>query len=109
MSAALIACILVAWLALGGVMKHTPAPWKAGARSVSAPETEDRLGLDVRLYGGNAGDNKANARLIAAAPDMLQALRLIEHATAPSHDDGGHHEAAHEIAVAAIAKAEGRS
>ena len=54
--------------------KHTPGPWKAGSRSVTAPETEDRLGLDVRLYGGNSGDHRANARLIAAAPDLLAAL-----------------------------------
>ena len=57
--------------------KHTPGPWVAGTKSVTAPETEDRLGIDVRLYSGNAGDNLANARLIAAAPDMLAALREL--------------------------------
>ena len=55
--------------------KHTPGPWKAGSRSVRAPETEDRLGLDIRLYGGNPDDNRANARLIAAAPELLATLR----------------------------------
>lgn len=35
---------------------------------------------------------------------LLNAMRLIEHATAPTQDDGGHHEAAHDIATAAIAK-----
>lgn len=30
--------------------------------------------------------------------ELLTALRLIEHATAPTHDDGAHHEAAHDIA-----------
>lgn len=55
--------------------KHTPGPWKATLRTVTAPETEDRLPLDVRLYGGNADDNRANARLIAAAPDLLEALQ----------------------------------
>lgn len=58
-------------------MTHTPGPWKAGSRSVSAPETEDRLGLDIRLYGGNGPDNRANTRLIAAAPELLAALRAL--------------------------------
>ncbi|MGL4440593.1 MAG: hypothetical protein ACRCUE_15120 [Bosea sp. (in: a-proteobacteria)] len=50
--------------------KHTPGPWKAGSKSVMAPETESRLGLDVRIFGGNTKDNRANARLISAAPDQ---------------------------------------
>ena len=56
--------------------KHTPGPWKATYKTVTAPETEDRLPLDVRIHGGNRDDNKANARLIAAAPD-----RFIEEVT----------------------------
>ena len=38
---------------------------------------------------------------------LLEALRLIEHATAPTHDDGAYHEAAHDIACAAIESVEG--
>lgn len=57
--------------------KHTPGPWKAGTKSVTAPETEDRLAMDVRLYGGNSDDHRANARLIAAAPDLLAALNAM--------------------------------
>ena len=57
--------------------KHTPGPWKATEKTVTAPETEDRLGLDVRIYGGNGKDNRANARLIAAAPDLLEALQAF--------------------------------
>ena len=30
--------------------------------------------------------------------DLVRALRLIQHATAPTPDDGGHHEAAHDLA-----------
>lgn len=41
-------------------------------------------------------------QLIEAAPKLLEALELIKHATAPTPDDGGHHEAAHDIACAAI-------
>lgn len=55
--------------------KHTPGPWKATYKTVTAPETEDRLPLDVHIHGGNRDDNKANARLIAAAPELLEALK----------------------------------
>ena len=41
-------------------------------------------------------------QLIEAAPKLHEALELIKHATAPTPDDGGHHEAAHDIATAAI-------
>jgi hypothetical protein len=39
---------------------------------------------------------------VGAAPtydELVTALRLIEHATAPTHDDGAHHEAAHDLAT----------
>ena len=55
--------------------KHTPGPWKATHCTVSAPETEDRLGFTFNVRNGNRDDTKANARLIAAAPDMLEALK----------------------------------
>lgn len=54
--------------------KYTPGPWTATPCHVRAPETEDRLALDVQINGGNRADNKANGRLIAAAPDLLEAL-----------------------------------
>jgi hypothetical protein len=45
---------------------HTPGRMKAGNRSVSIPESEDRLGLEAKFYGGSALDHKANARRMAA-------------------------------------------
>jgi len=57
--------------------KHTPGPWKATAMRVTAPETNDRLALDVQINGGNRDGNKANARLIAAAPELLDALETL--------------------------------
>ena len=51
--------------------KHTPGPWRATEKTITAPETEDRLGMECRLYGGNGLDNRANARLIAASPDLV--------------------------------------
>lgn len=66
---------------------HTPGPWDL--RHDEFPE----IGLGgwtvgVQGYGSIAGvDTEANARLIAAAPELLDALRL-EHGI----EDGVHHE-----------------
>jgi hypothetical protein len=87
--------------------KHTPGPWKAGSRSVTALETEDRLGMDVRLYGGSASDNRANARLIAAAPDLLEALQPFM-ALEPELWSDIRVKRAFVIARTAIAKATGK-
>lgn len=46
--------------------KHTPGPWKAEGQRVSAPGI-----LSVCLCNANGQDPFANARLIAAAPDLL--------------------------------------
>lgn len=67
----------------------TPGPWKAGGKSVSAAETEDRLGMDVRLYGGSSDDNRRNARHIAAcSPKVVLALcEAVEAAQAYMESD----------------------
>ena len=62
---------LAAVLAL--VAKATPGEWRDGGRTVRADETEDRLGMEVRLNGGNGDDNRRNARAIAAAINYLRA------------------------------------
>ena len=69
--------------------KHTPGPWVADFEAYpimvrSKTETWpllDELGNQEGESGAfvcNAGDNKANARLIAAAPELLEALEFIE-------------------------------
>jgi len=69
-------------------MKHTPGPWEADFETYpimvrSQSETwplVDELGNEEGRAGvfiANTGDNKANARLIAAAPDLLEALEVI--------------------------------
>jgi hypothetical protein len=69
-------------------MKHTPGPWVADLETYpimvrSQSETwplVDELGNEEGRTGvfiANTGDNKANARLIAAAPDLLEALKVI--------------------------------
>ena len=84
--------------------KHTPGPWSA-----SPSPTSDGL-YHVYKADGNFltledAEHKANARLLAAAPDLLAALEKVAH-----HTNTGPHSLpaflADEIA-AAIAKAMG--
>jgi hypothetical protein len=64
--------------------KHTPGPWELiwedGKYGVIGAQTEKKL---VAIVGNNPDDGlndirKANAALIAAAPDMLAALEATE-------------------------------
>lgn len=66
-------------------MSHTPGPWSiyetAGnggnipARmEVVAPESERAKRLIANIYGFKLPEGRANARLIAAAPELLEAL-----------------------------------
>ncbi len=63
--------------------KHTPGPWTLhptalhpAVRSVGTPDAGPRRICTVGTMNGNPVD-KANARLIAAAPELLDALELI--------------------------------
>ena len=62
-------------------MSHTPGPWMSQGIVVFAPH-EDHIIAEATYVGGKIGFNQAvaNARLIAAAPDLLAALRAIESA-----------------------------
>jgi hypothetical protein len=92
--------------------KHTQGPWKSYLYG------EDSYGRTIATVGANDGDNRicelcavdlpvdaieANARLIAAAPDLLQVTKdfLL---LAALHDWEG---AAIDFAKATLAKAEG--
>lgn len=81
-------------------MSHTPGPWEADLDSwgsVFAPERETSLPkwwiADIRDHGRFEldGEDDANARLIAAAPDLLRlaedALWELEQA-AKEYEDG---------------------
>lgn len=84
--------------------QHTPGPWTRNRHD----DIHDANGdLVCGACGPEAADQEANARLIAAAPDLLAALsaafiheRPSSPATKPAWWD---------LAAAAIAKAEGRS
>ena len=59
---------------MGEAMKHTPGPW-----SVDHNINVMAAGGFVAFPGISAGfDQKANARLIAAAPELLEALQALE-------------------------------
>jgi hypothetical protein len=87
--------------------KHTPGPWILGAcagqvegpkRELLAGGIDYRIPEDVKL---------ANARLIAAAPDLLKALKALLNLLEEHQDEArwylkGHYNKAN----AAIAKAE---
>ena len=94
---------------------HTPGPWSVSNGHLLRVTTTTRLPLVIcgihRLgkNGGPAiGDPHANARLIAAAPELLKALKgllvLFEEI------DGGANDHADEFIAArrAISKAEGK-
>ncbi len=82
--------------------KHTPGPWRivgadGYATAIWGPEAQD-------VVPETAPMNQANARLIAAAPDMFAALKLAEAFIALQGKGFGYDEAIESIR-AAIAKA----
>jgi hypothetical protein len=90
---------------------HTPGPWRLtderGSRWVQS-EIEDVV-CRVFSSGGKAR-YEADSRLIAAAPDLLAALRAIVQSLADQDDEGLIEHAEPMIAArAAIARAEGRT
>lgn len=94
---------------------HTPGPWRvihhnSGASRVLAGSFEILL---TSRTGAKADVWTANANLIAAAPELLAALKEI--ANVEGRDPDGQHDTWSDIAArcigmatAAIAKAEGR-
>lgn len=58
-------------------MSHTPGPWEA-----TAPSAANGWWIVSAAHGevgsGDGGYEEADARLIAAAPDMLAALQVVE-------------------------------
>ncbi len=61
--------------------QYTPGPWRVGGvedlrhgrgRQIAADDAKICV-----VYGVRDSDVKANARLIAAAPEMLEALKMV--------------------------------
>ena len=90
-------------------MSHTPGPWflawEDGKYGVVGSQCEGKL---VCIVGNNPNDGrndirKANATLIAAAPDLLAACKAAIHVV-DSHES----RIEWNLLIKAIAKAEGR-
>lgn len=68
-------------------MSHTPGPWTFRPGSGLGFYVEGRLEKEnghwlIAEACGRSNQNEANARLIAAAPDLLSALERIEYSYA---------------------------
>lgn len=109
--------------------KHTPGPWKwnsdpdmggfhvymgAAISKRSGYESHQHLEMDFSIYpedGEQWEEAKANTRLIAAAPELLEALVLLEREMVDSGNAGSADygwKPAIEKTRAAIAKATGK-
>jgi hypothetical protein len=102
--------------------KHTPGPWEwFGPNLLCGDErqSEDILKSadDGKPYGHHsaliehhwdADVAKANARLIAAAPDLLEALKKLDDFFETYRPEGHPVSDPHELVRAAIDKAEGK-
>lgn len=107
--------------------KHTPGPWAVGRIGPEAawiaPAQPTSPGFVASLCTSESffagplavAEVEANANLIAAAPDLLAALKAIAESSGryddPEHDADPieHALVMRDIALGAIAKAEGRS
>jgi hypothetical protein len=60
--------------------KHTPGPWTQTSLSYTIVANQKNIGSDnytADLITEVASNNEADARLIAAAPDLLEALEAL--------------------------------
>lgn len=69
--------------------KHTPGPWKLDGQTVSIPVLNDKAGAElIRVFlDKEPGTAKANAKLIASAPELLDTLKRIHEAVMENEDD----------------------
>jgi hypothetical protein len=93
-------------------MTHTPGPWTSGGFAIVSdrPYPQWREIATVACDPRDLSDPEAaaNARLIAAAPELLSALREIVHYDEGSSEQGSYGYDVLGRCKAAIAKAEGR-
>ena len=97
---------------------HTPGPWNCNRSSASGYDIvcSENSPTDVCVISRRdktTGEIDANARLIAAAPELLEALREFVSLMPSAEGLGGHapigaFQIVADLARAAIAKAEGR-
>jgi len=82
--------------------KHTPGPWKV----IDGNEVYSGV-TPIAQSWATVDEQEANARLIAAAPELLSALKALKEQL-ESEEADGHNRTVHLIVIdSAIAKAEG--
>ncbi len=92
--------------------EHSPAPWKVLPNDETAVQAANGevVARAFRVFGGGSG--QGNARLMAAAPELLEYLELVlmDYRELRMIHLGGKHEDTPrmKLAEAAIAKAEGK-
>ena len=92
-------------------MSHTPGPWIAKGRGIY-PNYGDAQKQNERIAFADIGPASGNARLIAAAPELLTALKNLRQSILYyERGDGNAIDLieADNAAEKAIAKAEGQS
>ena len=98
--------------------KHTPGPWRVAGRRTHGPSTGARDITQTVItvphsngpweaIGVRSQNEEADAHLIAAAPDMLEALEALYAASTDVRTTTVDLGSAEEAARAAIAKAKG--
>lgn len=91
--------------------KHTPGPWYCVDTSNHAHDyrllAANGVPLPLNVVANDHSEQRANARLIAAAPDLLAALRGMVCLYEFMHARNPHTDSRPLQALAAIAKAEG--
>jgi len=90
--------------------KHTPGPWFSHGRYIGTKNHKSAIG-ECRDINGNWSDDaqsSGNARLIAAAPEMLEALDIVVGCLLWNKQDEASIEVMRRV-NAVRAKAEGRS
>ena len=85
--------------------KHTPGPWDVHYTDTGAEihplSDEDGLTLIADLPANECPNREADARLIAAAPDLLGFARLVAALEDKCRSEGGRHPTYAEWAVLA--------
>jgi hypothetical protein len=100
--------------AIDAQTQHTPGPWELAERSgrsdsrLAAVLNDAESDAYIIISASDPDEESANARLIAAAPELLDALRqVVIEATESPNSDANRLELILELARAAIAKATG--
>lgn len=61
----------------GTEMNHTPGPWKVGKAHTDVIYCDNQMTRIAFCYADTVDNYEANAKLIAAAPDLLEACRAM--------------------------------